>query len=190
MRVLCENCTSPYDLPVGQEGKMGCPVCKHINIPKAVRLEDTRPQAEMETMETEGQDPLIKTMLYYPDANRKDDPITAIQRAIQGKQKCLPQDHQISLHILEGDQIGSQFLLSKTETVVGRDRRCDIVLRDSEVSARHCAIVVFETVAILKDLGSTNGTALNGYLIKEDLLKDGDKIQTGTTTLQFCMKHN
>ncbi len=185
MRVICENCTSPYDLPTGQEGKMGCPVCKYINMPMAVRLEDTRPQAEVEA---EVQDHPIKTMLYYPDANRKDDPITAIQRAIQGKQKNLPQGHQISLRILEGDQVNNHFPLSKTETVVGRDKRCDIVLRDSEVSARHCGIVVFESVVVLKDLGSTNGTVLNGYLIKEDLLKDGDKIQVGVTTLQFYIK--
>jgi len=185
MIVTCENCASPYDLPPGQEGKLGCPVCKHINTPMAVKLEDTRPQTEVEI---EVQDHPIKTMLYYPDANRKDDPITAIQRALQGKQKNLPQGHKISLRILEGDQPNSHFFLSKTETVVGRDNRCDIVLRDAEVSARHCGIVVFESVAVLKDLGSTNGTVLNGYLIKEDLLKDGDKIQVGGTTLQFCIK--
>lgn len=185
MKVICENCTSPYDLPPGQEGKLGCPVCKHINTPMAVRLEDTRPQEETEE---EVQDHPIKTMLYYPDANRKDDPTTAIQKATQGKQKSLSQSHQISLHILEGDQINNHFFLSKTETVVGRDKRCDIVLRDPEASARHCGIVVFESVAVLKDLGSTNGTVLNGYLIKEDLLKDGDKIQVGGTTLQFCIK--
>lgn len=184
MKVICENCTSPYDLPPGQEGKLGCPICKHINTPLAVRLEDTRPQAEVE----EVHDHPIKTMLYYPDANLKDDPITAIQQAIQGKQKSLPKSHQISLRILEGDQVNNHFILSKTETVVGRDKRCDIALRDSEVSARHCGIVVFESVAVLKDLGSTNGTVLNGYLIKEDLLKDGDKIQLGGITLQFCIK--
>lgn len=185
MIVVCENCTSPYDLPPGQEGKLGCPVCKHINTPMAVSLEDTRPQTEAEE---DVQDHPIKTLLYYPDAKRKDDSITAIQRATQGKQKTLPQSYQISLLIQEGDQVNNHFFLSKTETVVGRDQGCDIVLRDPEVSARHCGIVVFESVAILKDLGSTNGTVLNGYLIKEDLLKDGDKIQVGGTTLQFCIK--
>jgi pSer/pThr/pTyr-binding forkhead associated (FHA) protein len=151
----------------------------------AVRLEDTRPQ---EDTEEEVQDHPIKTMLYYMDAHRKDDPTTAIRKALQGKQKSLSQSQQMSLHIMEGDQTNNHFLLSKTETVVGRDKRCDIVLRDPEVSARHCGIVVFESVAVLKDLGSTNGTVLNGYLIKEDLLKDGDKIQVGVTTLQFCIE--
>jgi uncharacterized Zn finger protein (UPF0148 family) len=185
MRVICENCTSPYDLPMGQEGKMGCPICKYINLPKAVRLEDTQPQAEWEE---ETQEAPAKTMLYYPDASRKDDPITAIQKATQGKKKCLSQSHQVSLQILEGDQTHSRIILFKTENVVGRDKRCDVVVRDPEVSARHCAIELYETVAVLKDLGSTNGTVLNGYLIKEDLLKDGDKIQVGNTTLQFCIK--
>jgi len=185
MRVICENCTSPYDLPTGQEGKLGCPICKHINLPKAVRLEDTQPQTQPEE---ETQEAPVKTMLYYPDANRKDDPITAIQRATQGKKPTFPNDYQISLCILEGNQVGSQIPLSKSEIVVGRGKRCDIALRDPEVSAHHCAILLYKTVALLKDLGSTNGTVLNGYLIKEDLLKDGDKIQVGSTTLQFRIK--
>ena len=185
MRAVCENCASPYDLPTGQEGKMGCPICKHINLPKAVRLEDTQPQTQSEE---ETQEAPAKTMLFYPDANRKDDPITAIRQATHGKKSTLPVGYQISLCILEGNQVGNQIPLSKSESVVGRGKRCDIALRDSEVSAHHCAIVLYETVAVLKDLGSTNGTVLNGYLIKEDLLKDGDKIQVGCTTLQFCIK--
>jgi pSer/pThr/pTyr-binding forkhead associated (FHA) protein len=127
-------------------------------------------------------------MLFYPEADRKDDPITAIRRAIQGKNQVISQNHLVSVRILEGEQAGSQIFLSKSKNVVGRDKKADIVIRDPEVSARHCAIEVYETVAILKDLGSTNGTVLNGYLVKEDLLKDGDKIQVGSTTLQFCLK--
>lgn len=164
---------------------MGCPICKHINIPKGIRLEDTIPQP---MPPNEEHDPPVKTMLFYPEADQKDDPITAIRRAIQGKNCVISQHHHVSVLILEGEQAGSQIFLSKSKSVVGRDKKADIVVRDPEVSARHCTIEVYETVAVLKDLGSTNGTVLNGYLVKEDLLKDGDRIQVGSTTLQFCIK--
>jgi pSer/pThr/pTyr-binding forkhead associated (FHA) protein len=185
MTVNCQNCTSPYELPSGQEGKMGCPICKYINLPKAVLFEGTQDEVQSEE---ETQEAPAKTMLYYPDASQKDDPITAIQRVTQGKKPTLPTHHQISLCIQDGNPGESQLPLSKNEIILGRDKRCDIVLRDPEVSAHHCAIIMYETVALLKDLGSTNGTVLNGSLVKEDILKDGDKIQVGNTTLQFSIK--
>ena len=185
MKVTCENCNSPYEMPSGLEGKVACPMCKHLSIPRAVNLEETRPQIDLEA---EYHNPPVRTMVFYPDAAQKDDPVTAIERAVRGKELCRPQGHEVSVQILQGDQAASPVPLSKGRNVLGRSAQSDIMLRDPEVSSRHCAIELYETVAVLKDLGSTNGTILNGYLVKEDFLKDGDKIQLGSTTLQFCMK--
>ena len=185
MRVTCENCNSLYELPIGQEGRLGCPVCKHIRVPRAINTEDTIPY---EDYHAEDFVPPARTMVFYPDAEQKDDPTTAIQQAIQGEKKCLPKESQVFLQVLEGDQNGSLITLSKSRSVLGRSGQTDITFRDPEVSSVHCAIELYEKVAVLRDLGSTNGTILNGYLIKEDFVKDGDKIQIGGTTFQFCLK--
>jgi len=185
VRVTCENCFSPYERPDGQEGKMGCPLCNHVNVPRAVKMEQTRP-SPLQLHPADDQP--VKTMLYYPDADRKDDSTTAIQKAIAGKRPGLAQQNSVSLKVIEGDQAGQELPIAKDKILLGRDKNADICIRDSEVSSRHCSIEFYETIAVLKDLGSTNGTVLNGYLVREDLLKDGDKIQLGGTTLQLSIK--
>lgn len=187
MRVTCENCNSPYELPVFQQGKLGCPVCNHVNTPRAVNLEDTRPQESLlEGLKEDGMGGMpVKTMIYYPDARTKEDPVTAIQRSTQGKETSLPQNGHVYLQVVEGDQVGATISLTKGRSVLGRDKRSDVTLKDPEVSALHCAIDLYETQAVIRDLGSTNGTVLNGYVVKEDFLKDGDRIQVGGTTLEF-----
>ncbi len=78
--------------------------------------------------------------------------------------------------------------LSKVEdTVIGRTRAADIVLPDEKVSGKH-AIIQFnkeKRVWQLKDLGSSNGTLLNGVRASESQLKDGDRIRLGSTEAVF-----
>ncbi len=185
MRASCENCNSSYELSVLHTAKAACPLCGHIQAPRTDNSENTVPHED--TVDHEADAP-AKTMVYFPDAQLKDDPITAIQHAIQGKTKLNPQESQVSLQVLEGDQVGSIISLSKDRSVIGRGKNSDVAIRDPEISGIHCAIEIYDTVTVIKDLGSTNGTVLNGFVVKEDFLKDGDKIQVGGTTLQFHRK--
>jgi len=64
--------------------------------------------------------------------------------------------------------------------VIGRDRACEVVLAGSRVSRRHCAVARLHGAAWVSDLGSTNGTRLNGRLLAmPELLHDGDVMQLG-----------
>lgn len=60
------------------------------------------------------------------------------------------------------DTSGREFLLKAGENLIGRDPACDVLLNDGTVSRRHARIIVEENHASLEDLGSTNGTILNG----------------------------
>jgi pSer/pThr/pTyr-binding forkhead associated (FHA) protein len=70
--------------------------------------------------------------------------------------------------------------------VIGRMSECDVTLSDSNVSRRHAEIRAAGTGYVLADLGSTNGTLVNGErLSAERRLADGDIISVGGTHLRF-----
>ncbi len=70
--------------------------------------------------------------------------------------------------------------------VLGRSRQCDIVLDDANVSRQHAEVRPRGGSWVLNDLGSTNGSCLNGRRIDgPEVLKPGDEIELGTSKLRF-----
>ncbi len=69
--------------------------------------------------------------------------------------------------------------------VLGRSRECDISISDSNVSRRHAEIVQEGATYWIVDLGSTNGTELNGRRITKEKLADGDTVTIGATDIVF-----
>ncbi len=79
----------------------------------------------------------------------------------------------------------SRIPLEQSRTVVGREDS-DIVLDDSTVSSQHFAVERDDSGAFsIHDLGSSNGTALNGTEIQSAPLSSGDRIQAGKTGFVF-----
>ena len=66
---------------------------------------------------------------------------------------------------------------------IGRAPECELVLKDSRASRRHARLHARDGVLVLTDLGSTNGTRVNGNRITELVLGEGDRIQIGDTSL-------
>ena len=69
--------------------------------------------------------------------------------------------------------------------VIGRAESCDYVVYSNKISNHHAAIVDAEGLPAIKDLGSTNGTFLNGHRVSEQRLQDGDIIQLAHVELRF-----
>ena len=81
------------------------------------------------------------------------------------------------------------FPLNNSRVLIGRATNCDIVLDDLNASRTHAEIFrESPTVWGLADLGSTNGTLVNGKHIASVLLNDGDRVTVGTTTFVFTFK--
>jgi hypothetical protein len=78
-------------------------------------------------------------------------------------------------------QIGAEPL------VIGRLPECGVVLADSNVSRRHAELRRSGDSVVLTDLGSTNGTRVNGAPIRERVLVSGDEVSVGSTRLIFEM---
>jgi signal transduction histidine kinase/ActR/RegA family two-component response regulator len=92
------------------------------------------------------------------------------------------EDGNARLIMLEGEQLGRRFLLEDL-AVLGRDPSCSIVLDDADVSRQHARIRRTERGYSIEDLGSRNGTLVNGIPIQEGALRFGDKIHVGPAVL-------
>jgi diguanylate cyclase (GGDEF)-like protein len=75
------------------------------------------------------------------------------------------------------------YKISKEKVTIGRGNQADIHVVDDGISRRHAEIVHENDAILVRDLGSTNGTFCNGERVTEHALKDGDKIQVGSTTI-------
>jgi predicted component of type VI protein secretion system len=80
-----------------------------------------------------------------------------------------------------GKQQGKSIQLGHDLFVIGRDAACQLRPQSSQVSARHCSLVVRDEQLFIRDLNSTNGTFVDGKrLHHEQRLKGGERVQVGT----------
>lgn len=97
------------------------------------------------------------------------------------------------LIVLAGGPVGMMYRVKlKDATVIGRGLDADIRLEDEGVSRRHARVVAsHDGDPVIEDLGSSNGTFVNGQAIERQVLRDGDKIQIGSVSiLKFSYQDN
>ena len=80
---------------------------------------------------------------------------------------------------------GNQYLLTKDKTVIGRGSGCDIVIDDPGISRKHLEIDITDNGVIARDLGSTNGTYVEGHQVPAATLLDGNTITIGRTRILY-----
>jgi pSer/pThr/pTyr-binding forkhead associated (FHA) protein len=89
--------------------------------------------------------------------------------------------HVGSLVLPDGRRVG----LGEHTTSLGRNSDCTVSLADPRASRRHAEIRPTADGFVIADLGSMNGTLVNGTAIKERVLHDGDQIAVGATVMRF-----
>lgn len=95
----------------------------------------------------------------------------------------------IYLRIVQGRPEGQCLTLTDGEYIVGYGPECHIQLKSAWVSRQHCILRVNSNQVVLRDLGSTSGTILNGQPVySEQPLIDGDRISIGPLVLQIEFK--
>ena len=90
-----------------------------------------------------------------------------------------------SIRVLKGPHAGKTFNLREGDNIIGRGPTCTIQLNTAGVSKEHANIRIENSVAMIKDLKSTNGTFVNGVKINQVELKRGDKISLYDCLLDF-----
>lgn len=89
------------------------------------------------------------------------------------------------ISIIKGPQTGNTFEITAPETSVGRDPANAIFLNDMTVSRSHAKIVRTPLGTTIEDLGSLNGTWVDGAIVNSAPLHDGSFVQIGTFTLIY-----
>lgn len=85
--------------------------------------------------------------------------------------------------------VQGEFLLNKERMTIGRKPDNDIQIDNLAVSGKHALIITILDDSFLEDLGSTNGTYVNGKLIKKHALRDGDVVGIGKHELKYVNEH-
>ncbi len=88
-------------------------------------------------------------------------------------------------HVLLVDGPGTRHELTTGRNVIGRGTEADIRLPDTGVSRKHVDVVLDGGTATVEDLGSTNGTLINGRRVSRQALADGDVIRIGHSVLVY-----
>jgi hypothetical protein len=126
---------------------------------------------EEDAVHSEAPDPGGRTMI-YSSAGRVVEPLEERARV------------QVHTALLLFD--GKRMVVGPAGATLGRSRQCDVVLADPNVSRQHAEIRPRGGSWVLTDLGSTNGTLLNGRRIDHpEVIKPGDEIELGTTLVTF-----
>ncbi len=91
-----------------------------------------------------------------------------------------------ALKFISGKYQGGEFpLKGDKQLIIGRSSELDIVLVEDMVSRKHAKITITAGKISIEDLGSTNGTFVNGEKVKTSRIKEGDRILVGTSILKL-----
>ncbi len=95
-----------------------------------------------------------------------------------------------TLSIVKGPHTGTTFVLDTPEITIGRDPSNSVFLNDMTVSRHHAKMHLVPGANSIEDLGSLNGTWVDGAIINRAMLEDGSTIQVGTFRMIFHTTQN
>jgi len=90
-----------------------------------------------------------------------------------------------TLTVTKGPLQGQVFCLDPLPVNIGRDPECDLFLNNMTVSRHHAVIEKEDDKLMLKDLGSLNGTWIDGKVTDHAELTDGTLVQVGTFSMRY-----
>jgi pSer/pThr/pTyr-binding forkhead associated (FHA) protein len=96
-----------------------------------------------------------------------------------------PEQQMLFLQGLSDPVNGKRFPLNKPQLTIGRSPFCDVIVSSSSVSQEHVELQNDDGVWYLRDLGSSNGTLVNGDLLEEGELRLGDKLTLGAVEFEL-----
>lgn len=92
------------------------------------------------------------------------------------------------LTIAEGKEAGKEFVFDQGSVTIGRTSDCDVILYDPGVSRKHARIFAEGEAYFVEDMGSSNGTKVNGSVVKKQKLTDGDAVALGPVVFSFAAR--
>lgn len=176
MKVACPGCHSVYSVKEELVPATGirtkCPKCAELITIVPDPSEVSNPEIDYaHTM-----------ILFNPLPAQEDEQLREVKSGVTGEPRLAP-GLKVTVEETDGYSPGKRYEIKKPVTLIGRSK-ADILLDDPEVSRKHAAIEMYGDKVVVKDMGSTNGTFLNGFGVKMAFVKDGDEVQVGNTVLK------
>src|SRR5438105_870367 len=119
-------------------------------------------------------------------ADQADPPPTLKTRYTSDRERSVLNLASIVLKVVEGPDAGLQISVTGRSVTIGKGPACDLRLTDPSVSRVHAAIAHGSHGFTIEDLGSTNGTLVDGVAIQKAHLRAGSLVWFGDTTVQFA----
>lgn len=168
MEVRCHHCGHVFPTPEEAFGaeeriEVSCPACR-----EALQIVN----------------PKLTTLSV--DRTRKKVPQIISQISPEGRLLLIPQNMEISLKVLEGEEKGTVYPVNKPRFLIGR-ANSDVVINDARVSRIHCALEVSAEGVELRDLDSTNGTFVEEKAIQTASLSNGSTFRIGSHLFQLII---
>jgi predicted Zn finger-like uncharacterized protein len=186
-KTKCAKCSSPIEIENPLFGAMTLPPTPEpppTVVPSGSPPQQPPPQPpEESTRKTRTVDPTMR------GAMRGDAAISTSQDVMGGDSGAnleLAPGKRYSLAVLQGASTGQIFHISKPRVVLGR-AGSDINLDDAEASRQHAAVEILGDHAILRDLGSTNGTFAESQRIQQHVLTNQTEFRIGSHVLMFIV---
>ena len=95
------------------------------------------------------------------------------------------EEPEAKLVVVKSGVLSEDIILKEEEVVIGRDEDAGLSIKDDRLSRKHCKISLDGDHFVISDLGSSNGTFVNGVKITQKTLENNDRIQIGSNVLQF-----
>jgi predicted Zn finger-like uncharacterized protein len=186
-KTKCSKCGSPIEIENPLFGALTLPPTPEApQAPPTLVPGMTTPQPsaqppEESTRKTKTIDPTLRGQ------GRPGSPAMATsQDLMESGNLELSPGKRYSLAVLQGASTGQIFHISKPRVVLGR-AGSDINLDDAEASRQHAAVEILGDHAILRDLGSTNGTFADSQRIQQHVLTNQTEFRIGTHVLMFIV---
>lgn len=96
--------------------------------------------------------------------------------------------YEVTLVVLDGPHRGAQYPIRREKTVIGRSSEAELTMDEDTLSRKHAAVVFRGGTFYLEDLGSANGTLVDGKKIREHELRHGDRFNMGHVVFQFLQQ--
>jgi Protein of unknown function (DUF3662)/FHA domain len=119
------------------------------------------------------------------DAGGRTMIYSTAERVAEQLQEPARSEQRTALLLIDGKRV----VVGAAGATMGRSRQCEVMVDDPNVSRQHAEIRPRGGSWVVTDLGSTNGSRLNGRRLEQPtVLKPGDEIELGTTTLTFALE--
>lgn len=192
MIIECTNCHSKYQYDEDRferkpSKKIKCAKCQtvfEIHNP-AFASPESKPKSDGDS--TMSRDQTQHRKLPKVQETTEQSPIPRSDTGQSAVRPMLPTGKRLSLAIIDGPDAGSVYRIERPRVTIGR-ANADLTLNDTEASRQHAALEIRDTLFLLEDLGSTNGTLLDGRRITEATeLVDKAEFVVGGSTLMFIV---